>query len=220
MSKPKELINEGVVFGKWKIIQEEPSKNKQRYFLCECLSCGKRKTTALRHIKYGKSTQCLSCAASERLTTHGKSTTHLYQAWNNMKKRCKKNFRYKDIEVCKEWENFLVFEEWAVCNGYQDNLTLDRIDGTKNYSPTNCRWVTQQVQSENQRHLKSTNTSGYKGVSFIKRKNKFIAQISVNNKHINIGSTFTTAEEAAIAYDTFVLENNLINRSLNILQRT
>ena len=221
MSRTKEEISKGLIFGNWKIINEVESRNKQRYFKCVCLKCNKEKIAALRHIKYGNSTQCGSCANTEKNKIHGESKTRLYNKWNNMKRRCRvvPNYISMNINVCKEWFDYLTFKQWALSNGYNNLLTLDRIDNNKGYTPDNCRWVTQQVQAENQRHLKSSNTSGYKGVSFNKNRNKFVAQISVNNKHINLGSAFITAKEAAIAYDTFVINNKLINRTLNILQR-
>ena len=87
MSRTKEEISKGLIFGNWKIVNEVELKNKQRYFKCVCLKCNKEKIVALRHIKYGNSTQCSSCANIEKNKVHGESKTHLYTAWNNMKKK-------------------------------------------------------------------------------------------------------------------------------------
>ncbi len=86
-----------------------------------------------------------------------KTQTRLYHCWSSMKQRCyyRKNNRYnyyggKGITVCKEWkDSFDNFKEWALSNGYKDNLTIDRIDPNKNYEPSNCRWITKQENSKN-----------------------------------------------------------------------
>ena len=82
--------------------------------------------------------------------THGMSKTRLYKIWTDMKKRCynPKNKRYdrygaRGIKVCSLWkENFSAFAEWAIKNGYADNLSIERKDIDKNYEPDNCKWIT------------------------------------------------------------------------------
>lgn len=85
------------------------------------------------------------------------SETRLYNVWRMMKQRCNnpkatryKSYGGKGIRVCQEWEhNFAAFKTWAEANGYNDTLTIDRIDPMKNYEPNNCRWVT---RAENNRY--------------------------------------------------------------------
>lgn len=90
---------------------------------------------------------------------HGKCGTRIYRTYSHMKERCThkgmaKGYLYyeKGIRVCEEWlgeKGFEHFQEWAMLNGYADDLTLDRIDGNKGYSPDNCRWVSYKVQNNN-----------------------------------------------------------------------
>jgi hypothetical protein len=73
----------------------------------------------------------------------------IYKAWSNMIRRCNdesccgyKYYGGKGIRVCDEWLDYRAFKKWALSSGYQQNLEIDRIDGNKDYMPSNCRWVT------------------------------------------------------------------------------
>lgn len=87
------------------------------------------------------------------------SKTRLYSIWHCMKLRCYnknresyKNYGARGIKVCSEWLlDFNNFKNWAYNNGYNDTLTLDRIDNNDDYKPSNCRWVTPKEQQNNTR---------------------------------------------------------------------
>ena len=123
--------------------------------------------------------------------------------YRGMKQRCyyPKHTAYeryggRGITVCEEWKNSSKpFFEWALANGYEDHLTLDRIDPNGNYEPSNCRWVTMREQAYNRRSQSGT---GVVGVSYHKRDRLYEAYIRVGKRLYHLGSSKNLQEACAL----------------------
>lgn len=157
MKNPRILDMTGKIFGSWTVVSKDGNtKGGAALWHCIC-DCGNSSSITGSDLRNGKSTRCRACSARDRATTHGKSKTRIYSIYKAMKTRCynKKAASYdryggRGIEVCKEWlDSFDSFRLWAESNGYNDLLSIDRIDNNKGYYPSNCRWATHQTQSEN-----------------------------------------------------------------------
>ena len=145
------------------------SNDRQYMWKCRC-DCGNEIVIRSHSLRSGntRSCGCLQKETNIKLRqTHGMTKTRLYNIWQSMKQRCSlpsascyKYYGGRGITVCNEWQNFEPFCEWALANGYADNLTIDRIDVNGNYEPNNCRWLTIQEQQNNTRRSHNITFNG------------------------------------------------------------
>lgn len=100
--------------------------------------------------------------------THGKSNTKIYQRWSSMKARCycksATNYSHyggRGITMCDEWKsNFMNFYQWAIENGYKEDLTIERIENNGRYEPSNCKWITMKEQNQNKSNRRIITVNG------------------------------------------------------------
>lgn len=195
----------GKRYGKWTVLERDGQVLPTRW-ICKC-DCGTVRSVSLNSLRGGSSScgLCLESRTKNPLLLR-KHSNRLYHTWSEMRRRCNgkcTNHQYygdRGITYCKEWEDFDVFARWAIENGYENGLEIDRIDSDKDYSPQNCRWVSHKNNSRN-RKARKNNTTGVAGVYPRLRKDGvtvYRASIKTDTGKINLG-TFYSIEDAANA---------------------
>lgn len=151
----------GRVFDRLTVLEYLGQTRSGSYWLCEC-SCGNFVKAYGNNLKRPIRQSC-GCINKENLVKrsfkHGQSGELLYGMWAGMRARCYtvSNGSYNDygargITVCEEWSNYMVFRDWALINGYQQGLTIERKDVDGSYCPENCCWITSKEQQYNKRN--------------------------------------------------------------------
>lgn len=172
----KKLDLVGKRYGRLVVLKNIGARNGRTYSLCKC-DCGNEIEVCNKYLQNGhiKSCGCLKkdnaslmgmrtgkenikkAQESAKISNikHNKSNTRLYKIWSAMKQRCNNqnsssyNYYGKNgITICKEWGDFQNFQTWALNHGYKENLTIDRLNPLKGYSPDNCQWITKEKNSE------------------------------------------------------------------------
>lgn len=139
-------------------------------FICQC-DCGNIVRVVSSRLKSGNTQSC-GCLHKQKTSeinkSHGMRNTRIYGIWCRMKQRCYnpnsidyKEYGGRGISVAEEWKNsFENFMEWSMISGYSDNLTIDRKDNERGYSPDNCQWVSRSIQSNNKRNNRKISFNG------------------------------------------------------------
>lgn len=153
MSRPRISIGYGDRYGKLTVIEEVGMLHNTRRFKCKC-DCGNVTICYMHALRGGNTT---SCGCNRGKYTYGLSNTKIYGVWKNMIQRChnptdSRYHRYggRGIQVCLEWKsNVKSFYDWAMSNGYQEGLEIDRENNDGNYTPFNCRWTNRVINNNN-----------------------------------------------------------------------
>ena len=158
---PKFIDLSGKRYGKIVVLERAENRGKHTMWKCKC-DCGNYTITGASELKSGTTKSCGCLKFESRNSTHGLSDTRLYGIWQGMKERCLKEYSpaYKwyggrGITICQEWlDDFYNFYNWAIANGYKENLSIDRINVDGNYEPSNCKWIPLEEQALNTRTTK------------------------------------------------------------------
>lgn len=159
----KEIDLTGNRYGRLVVVEKTNKRQSGKpLWLCKC-DCGNETLVLSYNLRSGKIKSCKCFQSETRIKTHkkhGMSKTRLYAIWCGIRERCNNpnskaycDYGSRGVKVCDEWDNdFVAFYEWAIENGYSEDLTIDRINVNGDYEPSNCRWSDYENQQNNRRN--------------------------------------------------------------------
>lgn len=170
-------------------------KRNHMFALFQCPICG---NVFERPKFFGKDlTACRECFYKNlklKNQKHGQRHTRLHRTWSNMRSRCNnpndQHFKYygaKGIKICSEWDDFMVFREFALEKGYTDELTIDRIDPAGNYEPDNIQFIPNEINAGKDKIV-------------ISKEKYFIMKQENEEKHIPLKTIFKIYNVSKVAY--------------------
>lgn len=214
------------------IVQSKSRKRTYRQGLFTCTHCKQQFIALISNVLKNQGKYCSRrCAlVATRSTVIGGNENHpLYSRWLCMTQRCTtktsnnyKNYGERGISIEPYLQEFANYVEYVTSlEGYSEkhlnSIQLDRIDNNGNYCRGNLRWVNRSANLANTRKRSNSKHSIYKGITYSKIHNKWVARVVFQGKHL-FARTFDTELEALIARDDFIIQNKLPH-TLNLKER-
>lgn len=223
MEKPQLIKDLGMM------CPSETSRYKVRYGIYKCPFCSTEFKARCQNINRGQHKSCgcyFKIMVAEKYAIRSERRGKIYTLWNSMNYRCYnpkakdyENYGGKGITVYEEWKNdFFKFKEWLIAFGIKDGAIFGRIDKSGNFEPENLTWMDHKSVLSYSKLIRKSNKSGFVGVHNINRfktGNVWRAEIRHNGKLKYIGA-YKTKEDAALAYNKYITDNNLAH-GLNLV---
>lgn len=186
--KQKEDNRVGKQIGIYKVLElcDKKSNDGHKLYRVKCSVCNWETFIQYRHIFYlNPNCNHLNSTQKYKVRKINIKNERIKHIYHGIVDRCynfnNKSYRFyggKDVKICEEWlNNPKLFEDWSLNNGYEDGLTIDRIDPNKNYSPENCRWIS---SLDNSKYKSTTKVTTVNGISHTGREWAEVLELGTN----------------------------------------